>query len=208
MNTKVIPILLFVAIMLACQSVWATDSGKAKASWRPCPNACLKLNQRGWCYQNMPGKPDYLIWLNFPYKEQSGGGECWSLDHLGEVIAYEGTRPVDKGECPTCHRTLYVGDPTKSFKVKKPIPLHPQTYKKENQVVLGLPFVKLLVRASGADVFNWYTQQLPACGWAIVDSTQVQSSSFMVITDGIKSKWMKVANNGGGNSEIIFMNRF
>lgn len=176
--------------------------------WRPCPNSCLKLSNRGWCYQNMPGKPDYLIWMNFPYKEQAGGGEAWSLDHLGEVIQYQGTRPVDSGICPTCHKRLYVGNPISSSTKRGPIPLHPNTASRDNQTVLGRPWVKLTVRASAGDLQNWYIRQLPQSGWVIVDSTRVSQDSFMVITDGIKSKWMKIAPVGVGNSEIIIMSRF
>ena len=181
---------------------------QANTVWRPCPNACLKLSNRGWCYQNMPGKPDYLIWMNFPYKEPQGGGEAWSLDHLGEVIAYQGTRPVDKGACPTCNRRLFVGDITKSLKATKSIPLHPRTVAKDNQTVLGRPWVKLSVQAGSGDVYSWYLKQLPEAGWAIIDSTQVSGDYFVVITNGSKSKWIKFKPNGVGNSEIIMMSRF
>lgn len=178
-----------------------------KASWKPCPNACLKLSNHGWCYQNMPGKPDYLIWMNFPYS--GGGGECWSLDHLGELIQYDGGRPVDNGDCPTCHRRLYIGDPTKSFKNKGPIPVHSRTIKKENETVLGRPWVKLVVQAGAADVLSFYLKELPASGWAIVDSTRVSQDSFIVITDGTKSKWMKIGPGEVVNyTEIILMDRF
>lgn len=177
-------------------------------TWRPCPNSCLKLSNRGWCYQNMPGKPDYLIWMNFPYKESAGGGEAWSLDHLGNIIKYEGTRPVEKGECPTCHSCLFVGDPTKNFKKKNPIPLHPLTFKKDSQTVLGRPWAKLTVNAGSREVDSWYQSQLPSNGWAIVDSTQVSSSRFYVITDGIKSKWIKISPTSAGTTEIIMMSRF
>lgn len=197
---------LFLAMMFI--SSFSTVSGAESASWRPCPNSCLKLSNRGWCYQNMPGKPDYLIWMNFPYKEPNGGGEAWSLDHLGNIIQYEGTRPVEKGACPTCHSCLYVGDPTKNFKKKDSIPLHPRTTNKDSQTVLGRPWVKLTVQAGTSEVVSWYQAQLPLHGWAIVDSAQVSSSRFFVITDGVKSKWVKFSPTNLGTTEIIMMTRF
>ena len=183
------------------------SSAVTQADWKPCPNSCLKLSNRGWCYQNMPGKPDYLIWMNFPYKEPSGGGEAWSVDHLGQIIRYEGTRPFEKGTCPTCQGRLYIGDPTKRLLKKGPIPVHPLTTGKENQTVLGRPWVKLTVRAAAGDLAQWYYRQLPASGWAIVDSTRVQGSTFYVITNGASSKWMKISASSLGNSEVILMSR-
>lgn len=71
-----------------------------KGNWKPCSSpTCLRLKLSGWVYQNMPGKPDYLIWRNYHYQTAGGGGECWSLDHLGESIAYVNCRPVDQGVC-------------------------------------------------------------------------------------------------------------
>jgi hypothetical protein len=185
-----------------------TTLGAHSAGWRPCPNSCLKLSNHGWCYQNMPGKPDYLIWMNFPYKEPNGGGEAWSLDHLGSVIEYDGTRPVEKGECPTCHGSLFVGDPTGTFKKKDSIPVHPRTIAKDSQTVLGRPWVKLTVQASVSEVVSWYQAQLPLHGWATVDSNQVSSSRFFVITDGVKSKWLGFSPTNQGYTEIIMMSRF
>jgi hypothetical protein len=34
-----------------------------------------------------------------------GGYNAWSTHHLGEVIAFENGKPVNKGKCPICHGT-------------------------------------------------------------------------------------------------------
>ena len=78
-----------------------------------CPGNCLKPSMPGWHKMNVPGKPDRLIWMVFPYLDPAGkgGSEYWSNDQMGEVIEYINGRPVDKGICPICHGTGHVSLP-------------------------------------------------------------------------------------------------
>ncbi len=64
----------------------------------------------GWHKMKVPGTPDRLVWMVFPYKDPAGkgGSEYWSNDHMGEVIEYENGRPINKGKCPICHGTTHV----------------------------------------------------------------------------------------------------
>lgn len=72
-----------------------------------CPGNCLKPSTPGWRKMNVPGKPDHLVWMVFPYKDTGtrGGSEYWSNDHMGEVIEYVNGRPINKGKCPICRGT-------------------------------------------------------------------------------------------------------
>ena len=215
------PAVLFVsavvlALFLICCNPGAeaadktSGSGARASAWAPCNSAtCLKLSQSGWIYQNMPGKPEYLIWKNFQYRDGSGQGECWSIDHLGESIDYVGGRPQDRGMCSVCRGKLYLGQPTKGLPKAVAIPVHPSTYKKDNQVVLGRSWTKLYVNAAAPSVYAWYLQALPKSGWAVVDRTRaaVRGSNFLVTTNGAKSKWMSFAPGAGGRCELIMMSR-
>jgi hypothetical protein len=62
-----------------------------------CPGNCLKFSEGKW----VKGKED-LMWRRFDYK---GGYMEWSERHLGEVIAMEDGKPVNKGKCPLCNGT-------------------------------------------------------------------------------------------------------
>ncbi len=72
-----------------------------------CPGNCLKPSMPGWRKMNVPGKPDYLVWMVYPYLDPAGkgGSEYWSNDHMGEVIEYVNGRPINKGKCPICGGT-------------------------------------------------------------------------------------------------------
>ncbi len=74
-----------------------------------CPGNCLKPSMPGWHKMNVPGTPDRLVWMVFPYLDPAGkgGSEYWSNDHMGEVIEYVNGRPVNKGKCPICHGTTH-----------------------------------------------------------------------------------------------------
>ncbi|MCA9800993.1 MAG: hypothetical protein KC777_03350 [Cyanobacteria bacterium HKST-UBA02] len=177
-----------------------------KRNWKPCSSpTCLRLKPSGWTYQNMPGKPDYLIWRNYPYQTAGGGGECWSLDHLGDSIAYVNGRPVDQGVCKTCHGRLYTGELGRA--APQAIPVHPQTYKKAHQTALGLPLVQLEINASPSQVYAWYLKQLPEHGWEVVDWTQVEGSYFLVASMDTRSKWMSFAPSSSGRCRQLVMNR-
>lgn len=78
-----------------------------------CPGNCLKPTTPGWRKMNVPGKPDRLVWMVFPYLDTGtrGGSEYWSNDHMGEVIEYVNGRPVNKGKCPICGGTGRVSLP-------------------------------------------------------------------------------------------------
>lgn len=69
-----------------------------------CPGNCLKPTTPGWRKMAVPGKPDRLVWMVFPYLDQAGkgGSEYWSNDHMGELIEYVNGRPINKGPCPIC----------------------------------------------------------------------------------------------------------
>lgn len=78
-----------------------------------CPGNCLKPSMPGWRKMYVAGKPDYLVWMVYPYLDPAGkgGSEYWSNDHMGEVIEYVNGRPVNKGKCPICHGTGHVSLP-------------------------------------------------------------------------------------------------
>lgn len=78
-----------------------------------CPGNCLKPSMPGWRKMSVPGTPDRLVWMVFPYLEPAGkgGSEYWSNDHMGEVIEYVNGRPVNKGTCPICGGTGKVSLP-------------------------------------------------------------------------------------------------
>ncbi len=78
-----------------------------------CPGNCLKPSMPGWRKMNVPGKPDRLVWMVYPYldPEGRGGSEFWSNDHMGEVIEYVNGRPINKGVCPICNGTGKVSLP-------------------------------------------------------------------------------------------------
>ncbi|MBS1993093.1 MAG: hypothetical protein JSS86_07590 [Cyanobacteria bacterium SZAS LIN-2] len=72
-----------------------------------CPGNCLKPSMPGWRKMTVPGCPDRLVWMVYPYLDPAGAGgsEYWSNDHMGEVIEYVNGRPVNKGKCPICGGT-------------------------------------------------------------------------------------------------------
>lgn len=78
-----------------------------------CPGNCLKPSMPGWRKMNVPGKPDRLVWMVYPYLDPAGkgGSEYWSNDHMGEVIEYVNGRPINKGTCPICKGTGKVSLP-------------------------------------------------------------------------------------------------
>lgn len=78
-----------------------------------CPGNCLKPSTPGWRKMDVPGKPDRLVWMVFPYLDPAGkgGSEYWSNDHMGEVIEYVNGRPINKGPCPLCSGTGKVSLP-------------------------------------------------------------------------------------------------
>lgn len=78
-----------------------------------CPGNCLKPSMPGWRKMNVPGKPDRLVWMVYPYLDPAGkgGSEYWSNDHMGEVIEYVNGRPINKGTCPICNGTGKVSLP-------------------------------------------------------------------------------------------------
>ncbi len=78
-----------------------------------CPGNCLKPSMPGWHKMNVPGKPERLVWMVYPYLDPAGkgGSEYWSNDHMGEVIEYVNGRPIDKGRCPICGGTGRVSRP-------------------------------------------------------------------------------------------------
>lgn len=78
-----------------------------------CPGSCLKPTTPGWRKMAVPGKPDRLVWMVFPYLDPAGkgGSEYWSNDHMGEVIEYVNGRPINKGPCPICAGTGKVSLP-------------------------------------------------------------------------------------------------
>lgn len=78
-----------------------------------CPGNCLKPSMPGWRKMNVPGTPDRLVWMVYPYLDPAGkgGSEYWSNDHMGEVIEYVNGRPINKGRCPICNGTGKVSLP-------------------------------------------------------------------------------------------------
>jgi len=78
-----------------------------------CPGNCLKPSMQGWHKMTVPGCPDRLVWMVYPYLDPAGkgGSEYWSNDHMGEVIEYVNGRPVNKGKCPICGGTGKVSLP-------------------------------------------------------------------------------------------------
>jgi len=65
-----------------------------------CPGQCLKLSEGNWEF----GQED-LRWRKFTYP---GGWASWSERHLGQIIAYEDGKPVNKGVCPQCNGTTKI----------------------------------------------------------------------------------------------------
>lgn len=186
----------------------ASKAGKtslSKSSWRRCPNKCLKLSTKGWKNRSVPGKPNYLVWMDYPHP--NGAIEYWSIDHLGEFIKYSGGLPRNYGLCQTCGGKLFVGNPVKYLKSKKAIPRHPKTTKVQSQRVIGRPWVKILINDRYGEVNHWYNQLLPRYGWAIVDKGTVPGAYLFVITNGIKSKWVKISSSNRGQTELIMMDR-
>ena len=80
-----------------------------------CPGNCLKPSMPGWRKMSVPGTPDRLVWMVYPYLDPAGkgGSEYWSNDHMGEVIEYVNGRPINKGRCPICGGTGKVSLPSK-----------------------------------------------------------------------------------------------
>ncbi|MCZ7648684.1 MAG: hypothetical protein M5U26_26080 [Planctomycetota bacterium] len=78
----------------ACQAQ-GCEAGKVT-----CPDSCLKLSEGKWEL----GK-DNLRWRRFTF---GGAWMEWSERHLGEVIAMEDGKPVNKGKCATCGGTTKV----------------------------------------------------------------------------------------------------